>query len=94
MTSTAEDSDRAYIIIWLWLVALLGAGTLVFTLAIPRIPALLLIFGIAVFKATLVVRDYMHLKSERMLVYAIAFVPLILAIGLALVLIPDIVYRH
>ena len=78
----------------MWLVGLLGAGMMVFTLPIPRIPALLLIFGIAGFKATLVLRDYMHLKGEKMLIYAIALTPLLLAIALALVLIPDIVFRR
>ncbi len=91
---TAESLDRSSIIIWMWLVVLLGAGMMVFTLPIPRIPALLLIFGIAGFKATLVLRDYMHLKGEKMLIYAIALTPLLLAIALALVLIPDIVLRH
>ena len=67
---------------------------MVFTLPIPRIPALLLIFGIAGFKATLVLRDYMHLRGEKILIYAIALTPLLLAIGLALVLIPDIVFRR
>ena len=64
-----------------------GRGMMVFMLPIPRIPALLLIFGIAGFKATLVLRDYMHLKGEKMLIYAIALTPLLLAIALALVLI-------
>ena len=91
---TAESLDRASIIVWLWLVGLLGAGMMVFMLPIPRIPALLLIFGIAAFKATLVLRDYMHLKGEKLLIYAIALTPLLLAIALALVLIPDIVFRR
>ena len=92
--STAESLDRSSIVIWMWLVGLLGAGMMVFTLPIPRIPALALIFGIAVFKATLVLRDYMHLKGEKMLIYVIALTPLLLAIALALVLIPDIVFRR
>ena len=91
---TAESIDRSSIIIWMWLVGLLGAGMMVFTLPIPRIPALLLIFGIAGFKATLVLRDYMHLKGEKILIYVIALTPLVLAIALALVLIPDIVFRR
>jgi len=91
---TAESLDRASIIVWVWLVGLLGAGMMVFTLPIPRTPALLLIFGISAFKATLVLRDYMHLKGEKMLIYAIALTPLLLAIALALVLIPDIVFRR
>jgi len=91
---TAESLDRSSVIVWMWLVGLLGAGMMVFMLPIPRIPTLLLIFGIAGFKATLVIRDYMHLKGEKLMIYAIALTPLLLAIALALVLIPDIVFHH
>lgn len=86
--------DRSSVVIWIWLVALLGAGMMVFMLPIPRVIALVLIFTIAGVKAALVLRDYMHLKSEQLLIYAIAFIPVLLAIGLALVLIPDIVFRR
>lgn len=91
---TAGSLDRSSVVIWMWLVGLLGAGMMIFILPIPRIAALLLIFGIAAFKATLVLRDYMHLKGEKMLIYAIVFTPLLLAAALALVLIPDIVFRR
>ena len=43
---------------------------------------------------SLVLRDYMHLKGEKLLIYAIALMRLLLAIALALVLIPDIVFRR
>jgi len=92
--TTADNHDREYIMIWVWLVALLVTGTLIFMLPISKTAAIALIFGIAAVKAILVLRDYMHLKSERMLVYAIAAVPLVLAIGFALVLIPDIIFRR
>jgi cytochrome c oxidase subunit IV len=91
---TGESLDRSSIIIWMWLVGLLAAGMMVFALPIPRLPALVLIFGIAGFKATLVLRDYMHLRGEKMLIYAIALTPLLLAIAMVLVLIPDIVFRR
>jgi caa(3)-type oxidase subunit IV len=91
---TAESVDRSSVIVWMWLVGLLGAGMMVFTLPIPHYPALAVIFGIAAFKAALVLRDYMHLKSEKALIYAIAFIPVVLAIAMALVLIPDIVFKR
>jgi caa(3)-type oxidase subunit IV len=94
MSATTENSDVTYVMIWVWLVVLLGAGMLVFMLPISKGPALVLIFGIAAVKAGLVIRDYMHLKSENILIYAIVAVPVILALGLALVLIPDIVFRR
>lgn len=89
-----ESLDRSSVIVWAWLVALLGAGMTVFMLPLPHLPALVVIFGIAAFKAGLVLRDYMHLKGEKALIYAIAFIPVILAIAMALVLIPDIVFRR
>jgi cytochrome c oxidase subunit IV len=91
---SAESLDRSSIIVWVWLVGLLGAGMMVFTLPIPRTPALVLIFGIAGFKAALVLRDYMHLTGEKLLIYAIVLTPLLLAIAMALVLIPDIVFHR
>jgi len=94
MESTADSGDRKSVFIWVWLVALLGSGTLVFSMPIDRIPALLLIFGIALVKAFLVVRDYMHLKTSAFLIYVILLVPLTLVMGFALVLIPDLVFRR
>jgi cytochrome c oxidase subunit IV len=91
---SAESLDRSSVIVWAWLVGLLGAGMMVFMLPIPHLPALMLIFGIAGFKAALVLRDYMHLRGEKAIIYAIAFIPIVLAIALALVLIPDIVFRR
>lgn len=91
---TIESVDHSSVIVWVWLVGLLGAGMMVFILPIPHLPALALIFGIAAFKAALVLRDYMHLKGEKALIYAIVFIPVMLAIALALVLIPDIVFRR
>jgi cytochrome c oxidase subunit IV len=94
LAPTAESLDRSSIIVWLWLVGLLAAGMLVFLLPIPQIPTLLLIFGIAACKAILVLRDYMHLAGETLLIYAIVLTPVSLAIALALVLIPDIVFHR
>jgi cytochrome c oxidase subunit IV len=83
-----------YIAIWRWLVLLVAAALLVTLLPIPKIAALVLVFGIAVVKAVMVMRDYMHLKAERLIIHAIALIPILLFIGLALTLIPDIALRH
>ncbi|MCZ7624691.1 MAG: cytochrome C oxidase subunit IV family protein [Candidatus Methylomirabilis sp.] len=53
-----------------------------------------LIFVIASVKAVLVALNYMHLKSENWLIYALAIVPVLLVVAMILVLFPDIVYRH
>ena len=83
-----------YMMIWVWLVFLLIAGLVIFVLPIPRTAAVVTIFSLAAIKATLVMRNYMHLKHEHLLLYLTVLVPLLLFIGMALTLIPDIVYRH
>ena len=39
-------------------------------------------------------RNYMHLKHEHLLIYAIILVPALFMLGLAIALVPDIVFRH
>ncbi len=89
----SAETRRRYIAIWLWLVVLVGAGLWVSALPVPKIAVVALVFGIAVVKASMVMRDYMHLKFETLIIHAIALIPILLIIGLALVMIPDIV-RH
>ncbi len=84
------ENRRHYIAIWLWLIVLVGAGLLASALRIPKIVVLMLVFGIAVAKASMVMRDYMHLKFETLIIHVIALIPILLIIGLALTLIPDI----
>jgi len=86
----STETRRHYIAIWLWLVVLVGAGLLASALPVPKIAVLVLVFGIAVVKATMVMRDYMHLKFETLVIHVIALIPILLFIGLALTLIPDI----
>lgn len=79
-----------YIAIWRWLMVLVVAGLVASALPISKILILVLVFGIAVLKATMVMRNYMHLKAENVIIHAIAIIPILLFIGLALTLIPDI----
>jgi cytochrome c oxidase subunit IV len=90
---TAAESSL-YMMIWAWLVFLLVAGLVIFILPIPRTAAVITIFSIAAIKAVLVLRNYMHLKHEHLLLYLTVLVPALLFLGMALTLIPDIVYRH
>jgi len=96
-TSGAIDSGgegNLYMLIWAWLVFLLIAGLVIFVLPIPRTIAVITIFTLAVIKATLVLRNYMHLKHEHLMIYLLVLIPAALFLGMALTLIPDIVYRH
>jgi caa(3)-type oxidase subunit IV len=92
--SSAKTGSADYLVVWGWLVALLFAGLAVIALPIPKLGALILIFSVAAVKAGLVALNYMHLKREHLLIIAIALVPVILVIGLAIVLIPDIAMRR
>jgi caa(3)-type oxidase subunit IV len=93
-TADSQSESTLYLVVWAWLVFLLIAGLAIFVLPIPRSAAVLLIFSIAAIKAGLVLRNYMHLKHEHLIIYLIFLVPIIFFIGFALTLIPDIVFRH
>lgn len=89
----AEDERSLYVTVWVWLVVLLVVGVAVMALPISKLAAVALVLAVATAKATMVVRNYMHLKSEHLLIFLIALVPVLFFIGLALVLIPDIALR-
>ena len=88
--STAEN--RHYFIIWLWLIALVVLS-LTSSWFLPKTQALALIFAVAVVKALLVVRNYMHLKNEKPIYYALLLVPLVFIIIFLFGLFPDFVYH-
>ena len=89
-----RTKSNLYLVIWAWLIFLLIAGLVIFVLPIPRTAAVMLIFSLAAVKAGLVLRNYMHLKHEHLLIYLVVLIPTLLFIGMAFTLIPDIVYRH
>jgi caa(3)-type oxidase subunit IV len=93
-TASIRDESTLYVIVWASLVLLLVAGLAIFVLPIPRELAIALIFTVAAIKAGLVLRNYMHLKHEHLLIYIIVLVPALFLLGFALTLIPDIVFRH
>lgn len=91
---TAEQARPNYIAIWVWLVVLMLAGVLATLLPLDKSAVVGLIFAVAAVKAALVALNYMHLKSENWLIYALAIIPVLLVVAMILVLFPDIVYRH
>jgi len=93
-TQTAHDTQSFYVEIWAWLVGLLILGTVVVFLPIPKITALVAVFAIAVVKAILVVRNYMHLRAEHLVIYLIVALPVLLVIGMTLTLLLDIAFRR
>ena len=65
MTQQAQPTYGKYLIIWVWLIALLAAGTFISSLPISKTEAILLILGVAFVKTVLVALFFMHLKFER-----------------------------
>jgi caa(3)-type oxidase subunit IV len=90
MMSNAHS--RHYLIIWLWLMALVLVSVAAASI-LPKVQAMLLIFTVAIIKALLVARNYMHLKFEKPLIYAIALVPLAFIVIFLFGLFPDFVYH-
>lgn len=88
--STAQN--RQTLVIWYWLMALVvfSVGA---SYVLPKAQALTLIFIVAVIKAFLVARNYMHMKHEKALIYAIALVPVVFVLIFLLGLFPDFVYH-
>ncbi len=84
--------NRHYLIIWVWLLALVVVSVTAVAV-LPKFQALLLIFAVAIVKAWLVARNYMHLKNERVIIYVIVLIPLTFVIILLFALFPDFVYR-
>jgi len=77
---TAHRKHPPYLLIWLYL-ALLTVAEVVLALELPMSQnmKLLLLLGLAVWKAVLVALFFMHLKFERWHLRVLALVPLPLA---------------
>ncbi len=89
-------SDRAhpnYTAVYVWLLALLGVGLAASFLPGGRGVALVVIFATAFVKALLVALNFMHLRFESGVIYAIALIPLVFAAILAVALFPDFVWH-
>ncbi len=83
----------AYVTIWVWLVLLVGVGLAILVAPFSKILSVVLIFAVATLKAVLVLRHYMHVRAQPLMIYAMICVPVVLAIALTLVLLPDIAFR-
>jgi caa(3)-type oxidase subunit IV len=85
---------RRYLVVWVWLLGLMTLSLVMGALPVARGAAVTLMFTVAVVKAVLVALQFMHLRVEAWLIYAIAVVPVVLVIGLMLALFPDFVFAR
>ena len=90
---SAEKPAVGYVTIWVWLVLLVAAGVGVLGMPISKPMAVVLIFAVAAVKATLVIRHYMHVRQQPLMIYAMLGIPVLLAIAMTLALLPDIGLR-
>ena len=75
---------------WLLLVVLLLVGALAVALGLPPSLALWVIFAAAAAQVYVIGRYYMRLRSEDVLIYTLALLPVALVIVMAFVFTPDV----
>lgn len=76
-----------YLLIWVWLIALLAAGTFISGLPISKTAIVLLILSVSLVKTGLVGLFYMHLKFERLIpIWVVVLFPFLL-VGLAVLMV-------
>ena len=90
---STEHPSPSNVTIWVWLLLLVVAGVAVLAIPISHLFAVVLIFLVAAVKAALVLRHYMHVRRQPFMIYAMLGIPVLLAIAMTLVLIPDIGLR-
>ena len=83
MSTHAQPSYGKYFVIWIWLIALLAAGTFISYLPISKKTIIFLILLVSLIKVGIVGFFYMHLKSEKTVpIWVVAIFPFFL-LGLA-----------
>ncbi len=93
--SLDEARERSFLVmVWGWLVFLLLAWLAVFSLNLPGATTAVIILGIASIKAGLLLRNYMSLKGQHILIYLLVAVPILLVIFLFFAFMPDVVFRY
>jgi caa(3)-type oxidase subunit IV len=90
---SANKPAIGYVTIWVVLIALVAVGVSFLFLPLSKNAAVVMIFAVATLKAFLVVRHYMHVRHQPLMVYAVLGVPVLLAIALVCVLMPDIAFK-
>jgi caa(3)-type oxidase subunit IV len=90
---TSGATRPNYTAVWIWLLALFCVGLGASLFPGGRAVALVVIFATALAKALLVALNFMHLRFEGGLIYAIALIPLVFAAILAVALFPDFVWH-
>ncbi len=83
MTVAQHSSNKTYIVIWVWLMALVLAGVGIAELHISKTAIVATVLVLSTIKAFLVAMHYMHLKTDRRMLAFVLIAPFIL-VALAL----------
>jgi len=87
--------DRSnYVAIWGWLIGLTLFSVALSLIFGRSVLAVTVFFLVASAKALLVALNYMHLKFEPRLIYAMAIVPVVFVFVLIVALFPDFVFQR
>jgi len=82
-------SNRLFISIWVWLLALTGFEVFLGYKHLPVIYMLVILMGVSIIKAALIVAYFMHLRFERLNLVLTIVPALVICICLLMVFFPD-----
>src|SRR5437870_12436708 len=82
-------SNRLFISVWLWLLALTGFEVFLGYKHLPIIYMLVILMGVSIVKAALIVAYFMHLRFERLNLILTIVPALVICICLLMVFFPD-----
>jgi len=82
-------SNRLFISVWVWLLAITGFEVFLGYIHLPVIYMLVILMGASIVKAALIVAYFMHLRFERLNLILTIIPALVVAICLLLVFFPD-----
>src|SRR6059058_2990918 len=82
-------SNRLFISVWAWLLALTGFEVFLGYKQVPVIYMLVILMGVSIIKAALIVAYFMHLRFERLNLVLTIVPALVICICLLMVFFPD-----
>jgi len=82
-------SNRLFISVWVWLLALTGFEVFLGYIQLPVLYMLVILMGASIIKAALIVAYFMHLRFERLNLVLTIVPALVICICLLLVFFPD-----
>src|SRR5690349_25138737 len=84
-----SGSNRLFISVWIWLLALTGFEVFLGYKHLPVIYMLVILMGASIIKAALIIAYFMHLRFERLNLILTIVPALVIAICLLMMFFPD-----